>query len=98
MKASMPLSVSGCLTSCLITDGGAVITSRDLGGLEHVHRVTDAGDQDLGGEIVIVVDQGMSSIRSMPSKPISSCRPTNGEMKVAPALAASSAWWREAEA
>jgi hypothetical protein len=29
---------------------------------------------------------------SIPSKPISSCRPTNGEMKVAPALAASSAW------
>ena len=32
---------------------------------------------------------------AMPSKPTSSCRPTNGEMKVAPALAASSAWAAE---
>jgi hypothetical protein len=31
----------------------------------------------------------------MPSKPTSSWRPTNGEMKVAPALAASSAWAAE---
>ena len=31
----------------------------------------------------------------MPSKPLSSCRPTKGETKVAPALAASSAWLAE---
>jgi hypothetical protein len=30
MNDSMPLSVSGCLTSCLITAGGAVITSAPI--------------------------------------------------------------------
>src|SRR5205823_8001052 len=29
----------------------------DLGGFDHVHRVADAGDEDLRAEIVIVVDE-----------------------------------------
>ena len=37
----------------------------------------------------------ISRISSMPSWPMSSSRPMNGEMKVAPALAASSAWLAE---
>src|SRR3546814_16404497 len=37
----------------------------------------------------------MSAINCIPLKPLSSWRPTNGETKVAPALAASSAWFAE---
>ena len=57
-RPSRPLSVSGCLNSWRMTDGGAVIDVRaDLRRFQHVDRVADGGDQDLGREVVVVVDQ-----------------------------------------
>ncbi len=53
----MPLSVSGCLNSCLITAAGAVITSApSLADVEDMDRIAYARDQDLRREIIIVVD------------------------------------------
>ena len=79
------------------TAGGRSRRRRRACRLDDVDRVAHAGDQDLGLAAPGSCGRSatMSAISSMPSWPISSSRPTNGLTKVAPALAASSAWAAE---
>ncbi|KAI1692342.1 hypothetical protein DdX_21300 [Ditylenchus destructor] len=67
----------------------------ELRRLQNVDGMTHRCDEDLGTEIVIVIDQADIADQFHAVEADIVVRPTKGETKVAPALAASSAWFAE---